>query len=308
MRCSVFLLLLSFVPAVWSQTAARDERSPLDVIDSCIDSAPEDATGLTKLEEACPGLTSALDESGYLALLSTGTREQLDTYDLQDLLQVDDWYGDEAAGDLDVARLGPVLDSLRAQEPERPLTWFERFKRWLRSLLERNRSGEENDWLSRLLRGVDIPRAVTSAILYGAIMLIVGLALAVVVNELRVAGIFRKRHGLQDDSVAAGAAVAASESEDLDALSLDRKASLLLRMLVATLVKSGRLKTERSLTHRELCTRAAFDNAEQRESFRRVAALAERSVYGTGAVPAAEVEPIVAAAQALDAQLRGAPV
>jgi hypothetical protein len=82
---------------------------------------------------------------------------------------------------------------------------------------------------------------------------------------------------------------------------------MLLRMLVATLIRSGRLRTERSLTHRELCARARFDDARQRESFQRVAALAERTVYGSSAVPAEEVEPIVAAARDLDAQLRGAP-
>ena len=308
MRFSVFLLLLLAAPAVWSQTAGQDERSPLDVIDSCIDSATEEATGLTKLEEDCPGLTSALEQSGYLALLSTASRDQLDVYDLQDLLQVDDWYGDAAGDDLDVAKLGPVLESLRGQQPERPQTWFERFKRWLRSLLERRSSGEQDDWLSRWLSEVDIPDAIAKAILYGAIMLIVGLALAVVANELRVAGILRKRRGLQDESAATGAVLGASDQPgDLSSLPLDRQASLLLRMLVATLVKSGRLKTERSLTHRELCMRAAFDNAQQRESFRRVAALAERTVYGTGEVPAADVQPIVAAAQALDAELRGAP-
>ena len=79
---------------------------------------------------------------------------------------------------------------------------------------------------------------------------------------------------------------------------VDRKASMLLRMLVATLVQSGRLRTERSLTHRELCARATFDDAQQRQSFQRVAALAERTVYGSRDVPAEEVEPIVAAARA----------
>jgi hypothetical protein len=79
-----------------------------------------------------------------------------------------------------------------------------------------------------------------------------------------------------------------------------------LRMLVTTLVQSGRLRAERSLTHRELSARARFDDAQQRESFQRVAALAERTVYGSVAVPAEEIEPIVAAARELDAQLRGA--
>jgi hypothetical protein len=106
--------------------------------------------------------------------------------------------------------------------------------------------------------------------------------------------------------VSAGARVATDDLADLDALSADLKAPALLRRLVATLVRSGRLRTERSLTYRELCTRARFDDAQQLDCFRRVAALAERTVYGYG-VSAEEVEPLVAAARALDAQLRGTP-
>ena len=175
-------------------------------------------------------------------------------------------------------------------------------------MLERRRDSSE-DWLSRWLDNVDIPSAVGRAILLASIALIIGLTILVIVNELRAAGVFRRRRGTQDADMTAGSATTAAgeDSADLDSLPVDRKAQVLLRMLVRTLVQSGRLRTERSLTHRELCARAAFDDAQQRESFRRVAALAERTVYGDGEVPAAEVEPVVAAARALDAQLRGAP-
>jgi len=118
---------------------------------------------------------------------------------------------------------------------------------------------------------------------------------------------FRKRLANEADGVASNQAASEEDAAvDLDSLPLDRKASMLLRMLVTTLVQSGRLRTERSLTHRELSARANFDDAGQRESFQRVAALAERTVYGSHAVSPSEVEPIVAAARALDAQLRGA--
>ena len=92
MRFSVFLVLLALAPAAWSQAAGPDEeRSPLDLIESCGDSADEESIGLTALEEECPGLTRALEQSGYLALLSTSQRDALDGYDLSDLLTLDDW-------------------------------------------------------------------------------------------------------------------------------------------------------------------------------------------------------------------------
>ena len=305
MRFIVLLVLLAFAPAAWCQAAGQDEASPLDVIERCNESADEESIGLTALEEECPGLTGALEQSGYLALLSTAARDELDVYDLSDVLQVVAWYEEPAARDMDIGTLGPILDSLQAQEPERPLGWFERFQRWLRSMLERRSEGTDN-WLSRWLDDAEVSEVVTKTILLVALALLLALTVFVIINELRAAGIFRQRSKRDDDLVPGAVANSSDAAADLDALPVDRKASLLLRMLVTTLVQSGRLRAERSLTHRELSARARFDDAQQRESFQRVAALAERTVYGSVDVPAEEIEPIVAAARELDAQLRGA--
>jgi hypothetical protein len=307
-RFSVFLVLLAIAPAAWSQAAGQDERPALEVIDQCSASADEETIGLTALEEECPGVTRALEQSGYLSLLSTASRDELDSYDLSDLLVVDSWYDDAAPADrdVDVATLGPILDSLRAQESERPPGWFERFKRWLRSMLE-PQGGNPDDWLSRWLQETKIPNLVWTGILYVALAMLLGMTVLVIVNELRAAGLFYQRKTQPDEFAGGIVAAAGDAAADFDTLAVDRKASMLLRMLVATLIRSGRLRTERSLTHRELCARARFDDARQRESFQRVAALAERTVYGSSEVPAEEVEPIVAAARDLDAQLRGAP-
>ncbi len=309
MRFSVFFVLLAIAPAAWSQAAGQDERSALEVIDQCSESADEETIGLTAFEEECPGVTRALEQSGYLSLLSTASREELDSYDLSDLLFVDSWYDDAAPADrdVDVATLGPILDSLRTQESERPPGWFERFKRWLRSMLEPQGGSSSDNWLSRWLQGKKIPDLVAEGIVYVALAMLLGLTIFVIVTELRAAGLFRRRKTQPDEFAGGIVATAEDAAADFDTLAVDRKASMLLRMLVATLIRSGRLRTERSLTHRELCARARFDDARQRESFQRVAALAERTVYGNSEVPAEEVEPIVAAARDLDAQLRGAP-
>lgn len=309
MRLSVFLVLLAIAPAAWSQAAGQDERPALEVIDQCGESADEETIGLTAFEEECPGVTRALEQSGYLPLLSTAARDELDGYDLSDLLLVDYWYDDAAPAhrDVDVATLAPILEELRAQTADRPPTWFERFKDWLRSFLERQGDTPDN-WFTRWLENARISDFVASLILYSALALILGMTIFVIVNELRAAGVFRARSKAQPDQAAGGIAVAAEDAAaDFDTLPADRKASMLLRMLVATLIRSGRLRTERSLTHRELGARAKFDDARQRESFQRIAALAERTVYSSTEVPAEEVEPIVAAARDLDAQLRGAP-
>ena len=99
MRFSVFLVLLAIVPAAWCQAAGQDERSALEVIDQCSESADEETIGLTAFEEECPGVTRALEQSGYLSLLSTASRDELDGYDLSDLLFVDYWYEEAAPAD-----------------------------------------------------------------------------------------------------------------------------------------------------------------------------------------------------------------
>lgn len=306
MRSIVLLILLAIAPAVWCQAAGEAARSPVDRIADCSHSAKEDTVGLTDLESECPGLTRALEDAGYLPLLSTAERDALDTYGLSDLLAVDNWYRQPEARDVDVATLDPILDSLRAEEPERAPGLLEQFQHWLRSLFDRQQSDPDN-WLQRWLDELDVSEKVVRTILLVAIAVLLVMVVGVIYNELRAAGLLRQRPVVQDDALKDGVSSASGDASDLDALSADRKASMLLRMLVATLVRSGRLRTERGLTYRELSARATFDDAQQRESFRRVASLAERTVYGGRELTAEEVEPVVAIARALDAQLRGAP-
>jgi hypothetical protein len=305
-RSIVLLILLAIAPAAWCQAAGDADRSAIELISDCSDSAKEDVVGLKDLESACPGLMQALQEAGYLPLLSTAERDAMDVYGLSDLLTVDDWYREREGREVDASTLAPILESLRAQEPERAPSLLERLQRWLRSLFERQQQGDKDNWLSRWFDELDVSEKIVRSILLGAIALLLIMVIGVIYNELRAAGLLRQRPVVQDDAVKA-ASSASGDAADLDALSADRKASMLLRMLVATLVRSGRLRTERGLTYRELSARATFDDAQQRESFKRVASLAERTVYGGRELTADEVEPVVAIARALDAQLRGAP-
>jgi len=303
-RSAFFLLLLASAPAAWSQAVDAD-RSPAGIIDACGESASEDIVGLTALEQACPGLTDALEKTGYLPLLSADQRDALGADDLVDLGLIRQRYVEHVPGPVvDVDALPAALDSLRELSAERPLTMLDRFERWLRALLDRQQSASESEsWLSRWLRDVSISETIAKGIVYGTVALVVLLALGVLVNELRVAGLLRWRRGAQEE---AKVAAQPDRAAGIETPSSPDGVPTLLRMLVSTLVRSGRLRRERSLTHRELGVQAAFDDAQQRECFQRLAALAERAVYGTGELPVGEVEPVVAAARALNAQLGGA--
>lgn len=303
-RGLIFLLLLA-APAVWSQTTGV----PADILARCIESDAEETYGLENLETQCPGIEHALVELGYSPFLSERQLDELSIYSLADLQQLADRYAERRApGGIATASLAPILESLDTQRrAEQPLTLFERFKRWLRQTFQQEQ-GPSESWLSRWLENIDVPETVTRVIGYVLIALINILALAVLINELRAAGILRWSGTQRKPSAAADAPQAAKELTlaDLDATPPAERPSALLRILVATLVKRGRLRAERSLTHRELAARVALDDAAQRECFAHVSRLSERTVYGSARVPQDEIDRVVQAGRELVAQIAAA--
>jgi hypothetical protein len=300
-RSIVFIVWLLAAPAVFAQ----EDRSARQVLDDCIESVESDVIGMPALEVRCPGLEQALLDLGLDPLIADWQRDTIGLYGLMSLRSVEQRYSEPPVREVRTEGLQSILDEL--QQPahaERPLTWFERFKRWLRNLMGKQDSAA-NSWLSRWLEEYSLSETARNILFYGLVILVVLLAAAVIVNEVRVA---RKGRRKRDRTGASGAGVSAealaARALDLDAAARSERPSILLQMLVTTLVKSGRLQAERSLTHRELTARARFDDSSQRESFRRVAQLAERIVYGGDEAPP-ELDEVVRAGRALHSQLSG---
>jgi hypothetical protein len=307
-RCAALLSALCAVSAVWLPTASADAIPDAELISECASAADADTEGLSALEASCRGVTEALGKSGYLSYLSPQQQAELRPDQLEELAQLMRQYERPAVGPaVDASALRPILDELRSQHTERRVGWMERLRRWLRQLIERQRQ-EPDSWLARWLEDLDVPDRVSRAILFGSILLIVALALAVVINELRVAGAFRRRRAAARADVAAGEAgatatfMAGARGEPASAA----KAPLLLRALVTTLQAGGRLPEPRCLTHTELGLRATFDDEQQRRCFQRVARLAERVTYSTQTIPPGEIDEILTAGRALNSQLSGA--
>lgn len=304
MRAIVLVLWLLAAPAVFAQ----EDSSARQVLDECVESLASDVIGMQALDEACPGLEQALIDLGLDPFISDLEWDTIGRYGLRRLQSLEQWYReppDKSAAQVD--SLQPVLEELRQPvQVEQQLTWLERFKRWLRDMFSNKDAGEDT-WLLDWLERHRLSETARNILFYGSVLLVVLLAVAVIVNEIRVA---RKNRLKRDPAKASGAAAGGddsftSRSLDLDGATRSDRPSILLQMLVAALVKSGRLKAERSLTHRELAARARFDDSSQRESFRRVAQLAERVVYGGDDAPA-ELDEIVQAGRTLHSQLSGA--
>ena len=303
MRSIVLASLLLAAPAVFAQ----EDRSARQVLDQCIESVEADVIGMPALEEKCPGLEQALVDLGLDPFIPEWQWDTIGVYGLMTVRDVEQRYSEPpAAREVQVDSLKSVLDEL--QQPvkaEQPLTWLERFKRWLRNLANKQQAGQDS-WLSRFFDDYTLSETARKILFYGSVILVVLLAVAVIVNEVRVARKGRrKRERAQASDVAFGSADGFGRSLDLDAAARSERPSILLQMLVAALVKTGRLQAERSLTHRELTARARFDDSSQQENFRRVAQLAERIVYGGDEAPA-ELDEVVQAGRALHSQLSGA--
>jgi hypothetical protein len=288
------LALLSAAAVIFQTAAAQDDAS--ENIARCLARLPSEVSGFDAIIARCPDLEAALAHAGYLELIPWGEREEFDSdslYELQQLIERE--VGERAAG-FDRDSLDEVLASLEQPSNERPLNAFDRFKRWLRERLGANQAGEST-WLSRWLDRIELPESFGEWLLYGLVILTVVAAAAVVLNEARVAGWLRARRSAQ-----VGGSPGLAPSIDLLGNHARDPASLLLQELVNILIRSGRLKFERSLTHRELSAAAQLDNVEQRAAFGELTALAERVLYGSQPTPR-EDEAVLVAGRALRAQL-----
>jgi len=270
--------------------------------------ADSDAVGLTELQEACPGLEHALVELGYAPFISEQQAEELTVHGLVDLQELTRRYREPPQAEIvpDVARLAPVLDSLQQQRrAQAPQGWIARFKQWLRDLFEQQANQKSGDtWFKRWWSEHSLSERWVNIITYGLIGMVLLLAVTVMVNEIRagwIKGSVRRRGQLAD--AVALPEMAKPTLADLDAVVPELRPALMLRVLVNTLVDAGRLRADRSLTHRELSARASFDSTDQRDGFRHIAGLGERLLYG--AVPASveEIDAAVTRGRTLQLQL-----
>lgn len=294
--------MLLAVPAAFAQSEGSARR----VLDDCVDTLDDDVTGLEAIEQTCPGIRVALEQLGLTDLVADNQLAVIGLDELAGIQALVQRYENEPGrAAIDVDTLAPVLESLR--EPpvaQQSLSWFERFKRWLREIFQRRQEqGSEDSWLSRWLDEHSLPERVRWGVIYVSIALVILLALGIIINEVRTAARGHRRKSAAKAGAVDLRGMAGTAALDLDAAG---KGSALLRILIATLVKTGRLTGAHSLTHGELTKRARFDDASQRESFQKVAQLAEREVFGGQAIASSESNEVLDVGRTLDAQLKAA--
>ncbi len=282
----------------------RLAAAPLDIIRGCAAQAPADMVGIKRLDDTCPGLEDAIHSLNLDGMLYDGWRERLNSDSLSDVaILVDLYRRPKRTAGLDTTALPGILKNVARELAPEPKSWWDAFKAWLKSWFQ-GRDFDSLSWLDRWLDSIGRSATLLNVILYSLIGLVVILAGWVVFNELRAAGLpVRRRPRTAQVISLSGVALGAATTMESEPVALRERMAALLRRLVARLMQTGRLKSERSLTHRELVIRSAFDSEGQRAVFAAVASNAEAILYGADDAPAEHFSRVLRDGEILLAQL-----
>jgi hypothetical protein len=285
------LLALVLVLAATPAAAARDA---LTAIDSCLKQLdPSLDVGYEKVAARCPDLAPALRGSPWAAWLPRDWDSPGNELSDQGLTQLKTLILRESARRAQMRpprteRVGAVLAALKAAQPE-PAGWWARFKAWLHGILEARASDDTDSWLTRLLGTAQLSKRLVRLIRVAVCAVLIALAAAVVINELRLAGVLRPAGGpgTRPAGDAGAGPPEACDLDEIEASAPELQPRLLLELIARRLYEQGRLPPARALTVRELLRSARLADGADRERLRVLATACERLRFA-GSAPAPE--------------------
>jgi hypothetical protein len=264
--------------------STRLAAAPLDTVRECAAAASPTVYGLKDLRAVCPQLQAALGTLGLDEILYEGWQDKLNVHALRDVLDLAQRYsGPKWHGVPDTASLPAILQSLQDRQSPQVVSWWHSFKSWLKHFLDRSDSAVAkwikhilNDWLGH----AEVSSGFLDAFIYVVTALVAIAAIVLIVRELKAAGVGRRVRRAQSATGTAQNPMSHASATDDETAPDPGSPAGLLRALVTRLQQTGRLATERSLTHRELIARSVFDSEAQKSVFAGVARTAESILYG----------------------------
>ena len=287
--CAVLLVLVAPLRAAEpdSLTVARK------AIEDCTPRLDAQAdVGFERIAARCPGLAQALERSGVEQWLPQGWKETRNNLSAGSLTELRSLMDRELATHATqrkprAEKLGEVLAGLGGERQAANGTWM-RFRRWLRELLERRDRNDREGWFDRMVHKVGLSDAIGEIVTYASLGAMVVLALVVVLNELRAAGLLGRRSTRADEDESETNAAMSRRVPTLGdierAAPLDRP-RLLLELIAAKLTALRRLPPASAMTARELSRSANLEVAQDRERLASLATTAERARYAESGVP-----------------------
>jgi hypothetical protein len=291
----VRVVLLLLVGLLACSPVVADET--LDAaIEACRQSAdPELDIGYARIAARCPRLVRILESSEWRAWLPPTWREAGNDLSIGGLEELAVLIDREQARTHTGRRPGTgalreIISGLDASRAERAGFWG-RFRSWLEDTFMQPAEEDSGDWLQRLLGREPLSERVIASITYAALGLVVALAALIVANELRAAGLFRRRPRAQSQSLPAVAAEPGSLTwREIERAPQAERPGLLLQLVIERLGSTGRLPAATTLTVGELEQRAALPDPQDRARLGELARTAERARFGANPAPPAVVE------------------
>lgn len=306
----VLACLAALPPA--ARCAAPD---PLKAIDECL--ARLDAgtdVGYARIASRCAELARALEGSGWSAWLPRGWNEPGNDLSAGSLRELRVLVARELATTVEadrapsVQRLEQVLAELGPAGQERGGLWA-RLRNWLQTILESRGQEDGPHWLDRMIERVGRSQVVIELITYASLALIIVLAVLIVVNELRAAGVLRSRRRREEDRDVEAELPrprARVTMRDVEAAELRHKPRLMLELVTEWLAERRMLPPPRGLTVRELLRSAELAQAEDRARLAKLAEAAEQESFAEhGAAPSMIESAVACGRELLDRLQRG---
>lgn len=162
--------------------------------------------------------------------------------------------------------------------------FWKRFQRWLEQYA-RDTASPGLERFAKWLNGLDPPPWLGDVLLVGLIVLIVLLALIVIGNEIRLAGLFRRKWRHRETRPEAAAPPPASPRpvaslDELRGLPPRQLAAAVLAFVTAAFVERGWLSASASLTNGELVRQVGQSRREVAGAFTGLVTGIEKVIYG----------------------------
>lgn len=273
--------LLALLLAVVLVPSAQ-ARDALQALDDCIAKLDTELdVGYTRIAERCPDLAPALTQSPWALWLPAGWNRPDNQLSARGLSELRVLLAREGAATASrraaprPERVGAVLASVTRDE-EASVSWWQRFKDWLRRLFAA-RAATHDHWLAHWFEQIRLATSTAQLIVWSALALVVALAAAIVINELRIAGLLGGRAGRARARRAGQQAPGRDLSlEQIERAESERQPGLLLELIALRLAAQDRLPPARALTARELARRARLPDESGRTHLAELVGVCER--------------------------------
>jgi hypothetical protein len=256
--------------------------SELPNIDTCLSRLdPELDVGYDRIAARCPELVRQLDRGTWAPWLPRGWKEPGNDLSAGSLKEFRELVSREEALSAparapDVRSLKTVLNGLADKPAE---GWWSRFKSWLRSILERHEQAAQDSWFDRMVSHVGLSQSLRQLVAYAALGAVVILAVVIVFNEVRAAGLMRGGRGFGRRRVPTQQPMPEQAWGDIERSPLLEKPRLLLSLILRRLGERGYVPPAGALTIRELTRVARLSDADDRARLWELATAAERVRY-----------------------------